>query len=198
MRVPPHFKIIVAFDATRRPTGEQRRQAGAREQRIEPRAGKGNMLVAVVLDDDVTVGQILVMAAQGVGFEARWCEEVPAFIEAIGAWDPTQDEVVALPELPEPRLLHVKRFPDYAYDMHTRRGKQLIEKWERSIGPGIAMPPGLDLRWTGMMYGVGWRYFAFDQFGKTDVPWEDVKIAKRTWKMLYEKFSDSSADEVKP
>lgn len=43
----------------------------------------------LVLDDDVTVGQILVMAAQGVGFEARWCEEVPAFIEAIGAWDPT-------------------------------------------------------------------------------------------------------------
>jgi len=40
----------------------------------------------LVLDDDVTVGQILVMAAQGVGFEARWCEEVPAFIEAIGAW----------------------------------------------------------------------------------------------------------------
>lgn len=43
----------------------------------------------LVLDDDVTVGQILVMGAQGVGFEARWCEEVPRFIETIGTWDPT-------------------------------------------------------------------------------------------------------------
>lgn len=43
----------------------------------------------LVLDDDATVGQILVMGAQGVGFEARWCEEVPRFIQEVRAWEPT-------------------------------------------------------------------------------------------------------------
>jgi len=43
----------------------------------------------LVLDDDMTVAQILLMAAQGAGFEARWCEDVPGFIEAIRTWDPT-------------------------------------------------------------------------------------------------------------
>lgn len=43
----------------------------------------------LVLDDDATVGQILVMAAQGVGFEARWCEDLAGFIEAMAAWGPT-------------------------------------------------------------------------------------------------------------
>lgn len=43
----------------------------------------------LVLDDDPTVGQLLVMAAQGAGFEARWCEELPPFFEALGAWAPT-------------------------------------------------------------------------------------------------------------
>jgi len=43
----------------------------------------------LVLDDDATVGQILVMGAQASGFEARQCEAVPAFLEALLDWAPT-------------------------------------------------------------------------------------------------------------
>lgn len=43
----------------------------------------------LVLDDDVTVGQILVMAAQSAGFEARWCEDLPALLAELGGWVPT-------------------------------------------------------------------------------------------------------------
>lgn len=43
----------------------------------------------LVLDDDAAVGQILVMAAQGADFEARWCETAPSFFEALTDWAPT-------------------------------------------------------------------------------------------------------------
>lgn len=43
----------------------------------------------LVLDDDATVGQILVMAAQSAGFEARWCEDLPGFVDGLGQWAPT-------------------------------------------------------------------------------------------------------------
>lgn len=48
--------------------------------------GAGRLLV---LDDDPTVGQIVVAAAQASGFEARLCEAVPAFIAALADWAPT-------------------------------------------------------------------------------------------------------------
>lgn len=43
----------------------------------------------LVLDDDVTVGQILVTGAQVSGFEARLCDTVPAFLAALADWAPT-------------------------------------------------------------------------------------------------------------
>ncbi|HRD96061.1 MAG TPA: response regulator [Rubrivivax sp.] len=43
----------------------------------------------LVLDDEATVGQILVMAAQAAGFEARCCEDLASFVEALMAWPPT-------------------------------------------------------------------------------------------------------------
>jgi DNA-binding response OmpR family regulator len=43
----------------------------------------------LVLDDDATVGQIVVMGAQTSGFEARLCETVPAFLAALADWAPT-------------------------------------------------------------------------------------------------------------
>ena len=43
----------------------------------------------LVLDDDGTVGQILVMAAQTVGFEACCCEDLPAFVDKLATWAPT-------------------------------------------------------------------------------------------------------------
>lgn len=43
----------------------------------------------LVLDDDATVGQILVLGAQTSGFEARLCATVPAFLGALLDWAPT-------------------------------------------------------------------------------------------------------------
>ncbi|MBK7531017.1 response regulator [Piscinibacter sp.] len=43
----------------------------------------------LILDDDPTVGQILLMSAQASGFEARLCLEVQPFLEALGPWMPT-------------------------------------------------------------------------------------------------------------
>lgn len=43
----------------------------------------------LVLDDDATVGQILVLGAQSAGFEARWCEDLPALLVELGDWAPT-------------------------------------------------------------------------------------------------------------
>lgn len=43
----------------------------------------------LILDDDLTVGQILQMAAQASGFEAQLCSEVITFLEALRPWAPT-------------------------------------------------------------------------------------------------------------
>jgi FixJ family two-component response regulator len=43
----------------------------------------------LVLDDDLTVGQILVMGAQASGFEAQLCDAVPAFLDRLDDWAPT-------------------------------------------------------------------------------------------------------------
>lgn len=43
----------------------------------------------LILDDDDTVGQILLMSAQASGFEARLFGEPEAFHDAIGSWAPT-------------------------------------------------------------------------------------------------------------
>jgi ActR/RegA family two-component response regulator len=43
----------------------------------------------LILDDDPTVGQILLMSAQASGFEARLCLEVQPFLDALVPWMPT-------------------------------------------------------------------------------------------------------------
>ncbi len=43
----------------------------------------------LVLDDDITVGQILVIGAQAAGMESRLCEEVDDFHHVVGTWAPT-------------------------------------------------------------------------------------------------------------
>lgn len=54
----------------------------------------------LILDDDPAVGQILQMAAKSAGTEARWCEHVPAFFEALADWHPTHVVVdLLMPEL---------------------------------------------------------------------------------------------------
>ena len=53
--------------------------------------------------------------------------------------------------------------PYYAHDRHTAKGKALMKAGKA------------DLRYSGTWMGMIWRRKAMEQFGRIDVPWEDVK-----------------------
>lgn len=54
----------------------------------------------LVLDDDETVGMLLVFVAQRAGFAARLCERPQAFFETLAAWLPTHVAVdLRMPEM---------------------------------------------------------------------------------------------------
>lgn len=55
----------------------------------------------LVLDDDTTVGQVLLLGAQVSGFEARQCTELAAFIDVLERWQPSHVVVdLSLPGTP--------------------------------------------------------------------------------------------------
>lgn len=71
----------------------------------------------LVLDDDATVGLILVMGAQGVGFEARLCESAEPFFEALASWAPTHVAIdLSLPGISAAQLL--RRLSDSGCHAH--------------------------------------------------------------------------------
>lgn len=43
----------------------------------------------LILDDDATVGKVLMMVAQRAGFEARQCEQADVFFQTVNDWQPT-------------------------------------------------------------------------------------------------------------
>ncbi len=43
----------------------------------------------LVLDDDLTVGTLLVIVAESAGFEAQLCEQPQVFLDAVKTWAPT-------------------------------------------------------------------------------------------------------------
>ena len=54
----------------------------------------------LVLDDDPTVGKLLVMVAQTVGFEARLCEHAPVFFQTVNEWRPTHVAIdLSMPDM---------------------------------------------------------------------------------------------------
>ncbi len=54
----------------------------------------------LVLDDDETVGELLVAMARHVGFEARMCARPKPFFEAVAQWLPTHLAIdLTLPEM---------------------------------------------------------------------------------------------------
>ncbi|MEO8525254.1 MAG: response regulator [Caldimonas sp.] len=54
----------------------------------------------LVLDDDPTVGKILVFVAESVDFEARLHEQAPAFLQAVAEWAPTHVAIdLSMPEI---------------------------------------------------------------------------------------------------
>ncbi len=54
----------------------------------------------LVLDDDETVGELLVAVARLVGFEARLCSRPQAFFDSVLAWSPTHLAIdLTMPEM---------------------------------------------------------------------------------------------------
>ncbi len=43
----------------------------------------------LILDDDATVGKVLMLVAKRVGFEARQCEQADVFFQTVNDWQPT-------------------------------------------------------------------------------------------------------------
>jgi hypothetical protein len=111
-----------------------------------------------------------------------------ALVEMIaGAWDASLNEFPyearVLPAFNDGGVL--RRFPPYVYDRHVRQGARRIDEHKDEIAPMKPLPDGIDLRWSGQIEGVAWRYAAFAQFGDAyrDVPWERVEMTPEYWDM---------------
>ncbi|MCK6420825.1 MAG: response regulator [Aquabacterium sp.] len=61
----------------------------------------------LVLDDDATVGQILVAGAQTMGFQARQFLDAPSFLDCLRSWEPTHVAIdLTLPGTSGAEVLH--------------------------------------------------------------------------------------------
>jgi hypothetical protein len=108
------------------------------------------------------------------------------FVEALcGGWDETMNDFChgAVEQVPRVDRSLIRRFPDYIYDIHVRRRRARVDRWSKALRPGRPSPGRLDLRWSGQMLGVAWRYKAFAQLGMEYLraPWEAVRFADREW-----------------
>lgn len=110
------------------------------------------------------------------------------FVEALcGGWNETMNELChgADEQVPGVDRAFIRRFPAHIYDIHVRRRRAQVQKWCRSLRPGRPSPGRLDLRWSGQMVGVAWRYKAFAQLGAAyaTAPWEAVHFSTAEWRL---------------
>jgi DNA-binding response OmpR family regulator len=60
----------------------------------------------LILDDDATVGQILVIGAAAADFEARLCVQAEQFFEMLESWTPTHVALdLSLPDIAPDQLM---------------------------------------------------------------------------------------------
>jgi hypothetical protein len=102
-----------------------------------------------------------------------------------GAWDSSMNDFAHAPE-PATEFNDgsvLRRFPPYVYDCHVREGARRLAEHGDEIAPRTPQPDGLDLRWSGQIEGVAWRYAAYAQFGDaySDVAWERVDMTSDYW-----------------
>lgn len=74
---------------------------------------------------------------------------------------------------------YIPKFEEYVFDNVTGLGRdRLYKKWF-SVKFGKKQPEGIDLRWSGLMTGVLWRFFAHEKSkcfeGLKDVTWESLE-----------------------
>lgn len=107
---------------------------------------------------------------------------------AIGYWEEHANEYH--PDI-EVNAHYIPRFEDYVYDCHNYQGIQRLLKHWGSIKPGLPTPElaRLDLRWSGQLLGIAWRFLCYQQYGSmqaggVDIPWESVKFPDGLWPKL--------------
>lgn len=104
-----------------------------------------------------------------------------------GLYTPEMNAVDVLPApILAPDVFSIPSMPSYVCDNHTRVGLKLLVPNLHRIEPGKPLPSGIDIRWSGLLRGVAWRYFAFAQFGMgyKDLAWERVSIPFTTWRYV--------------
>lgn len=115
------------------------------------------------------------------------------FVEALsGGWDESMNEFRGAVRLPQVDRSLIRRFPDYVYDAHVRSRGADARRWRIALQPNEPSPGRLDLRWSGEMIGVAWRYAAYSQLGRqyVDAPWEAVNFQRASWKLAVEYGAD--------
>jgi len=71
----------------------------------------------------------------------------------------------------------------YVLDIHTRDGKFYHSKYIDELKPGKRPPVQIDSRYSGMLRGVIWRYYAVSNHL---AKWEDIEIPSDMWKLACE------------
>lgn len=116
--------------------------------------------------------------------DARGLHERATVAElATGAWDESMNEFIESDiEYQKPDF--IPKFEDYIHDCHSGIGKGRLYKSWFDLKAERAMPDKIDMRWSGMMYGLLWRFEAYRQYQTTDlrnIKWQDVKIRPELW-----------------
>lgn len=89
-----------------------------------------------------------------------------------------QNEIQRLKKLPKFPFDKFPSIPLFALDNHTYRGKALLRNYFAQVPYGTEQTD-LDLRGCGAYIGVGWRYYAQEQFDSIKTcKWHEVKIPK--------------------
>lgn len=101
---------------------------------------------------------------------------------ACGLKDSHANDVYAVAE--NPFDVDLLMPPVYAYDAHTARGRFLLQK--HTVRAGERAPPTLDLRWSGQILGIWWRYAAFTEHGMNyrRKRWHAVTADEKLWGKL--------------
>lgn len=144
----------------------------------------------IALDRPETMIELHELKTKRDASEIEWM-----LVEALnGAWTEEMNDFVHSPTIEvEPHDgSYIKRVPNYAYDSHTVLGKSWLEKYGTKLRPGRPSPGPLDLRWSGQLIGVSWRYAAWAQFGfdYAKLPWEQVRMTDEFWNLALDFAGD--------
>jgi hypothetical protein len=112
----------------------------------------------------------------------------------IGYWDEQANEY-GNDFNPEKNYLPSSR--EYAFDCHGIIGQsRLTKNWKEVDRASFTKSSKIDLRWSGMLFGIYWRFECYKQHGMLtdsngkDIPWDDVKLDPVIWRetMLHDSF----------